>query len=175
MGQIFEFSSAALFAAQAYFVATAAVAGALAGCFHWSVKLWGAEAKVGVSRIVGVAVVAGGGLIGSAFLAQGIVQRGEGDTTAYQLFGVISAAGAILVALGLLGALQATLGAARHAEDDPPVDPYDGLTLEWLMPSPAVGGVAPVDLAVVTSPYPLLDLREADGGPAGAGDEKESK
>jgi hypothetical protein len=47
---------------------------------------------------------------------------------------------------------------ASNADAD--ADAVDGLTLEWAVEMPAVGGAVPDDLPVVTSPYPLLDTRE---------------
>ncbi|HPU39901.1 MAG TPA: hypothetical protein PLS63_10020, partial [Microthrixaceae bacterium] len=97
----------------------------------------------------------GGALLGTSVLVQAAVQL-DGETTAYQLFGLLTAGGAALLALGALSALVAAIRAAN----DEDVDPVDGLTLEWSFDAPASGGVGPVDLVRVRSPYPLLDARE---------------
>jgi heme/copper-type cytochrome/quinol oxidase subunit 1 len=64
-----------------------------------------------------------------------------------------------VVLLGMVTALAAILPALRRA-DDVPADPWDGVTLEWLTPSPPPLGNFDGDLAVVTSGEPLIDLRE---------------
>ncbi len=86
----------------------------------------------------------------------------DGKDTASQLFGALTAVGAALLALGVLGGYMTSLGAAKDAADGP-TEGAQGLTMEWAFPSPAVGGSVPDDLPEVTSPYPLLDAREGDG------------
>jgi hypothetical protein len=61
-----------------------------------------------------------------------------------------------VVAFGLLALRGFARGA--HVGDDP----WDAQTLEWTVPSPAVGGVV-ADLGLVRSPEPLLDAKEASG------------
>jgi hypothetical protein len=65
----------------------------------------------------------------------------------------------------VLSALGAVLGAARAGADGPTQPDDTGLTLEWATASPPVLGNFTEPLPPVTSPYPLLDLR--DGGDAG--------
>lgn len=97
----------------------------------------------------------GGGLLGTTLLVQSVVQL-DGETTAFQIFGLLVAVGAGLLALGGLSALVA----AMRATEDPAGEPVQGLTLEWSFPNPAGGGIGLPELARVTSPYPLLDARE---------------
>jgi cytochrome c oxidase subunit 1 len=153
-GTLFGASSGTLAAAQTAFVAAAALAGGIAGSLHWSPLLWGGPGTSTEGRLTVPLVVLGGGLLGTALLVQAIVQL-DGEPTAHQLFGALTAAGAALLALGVLSGL---IAAVRAADDD--AGTPEGATLEWSFPSPASGGVGLEDLARVTSPYPLLDARE---------------
>ena len=104
-------------------------------------------------------VFLGGGLLATAQLVQSVVQL-DGKDTASQFFGALTALGAVLLGVGILSGFMASLGAARDAEDGPDDDDgVHGLTLEWSYPTPTAGGTV-LDLAEVTSPYPLLDARE---------------
>lgn len=154
-GTLFAASPATLAAAQTAFVAAAALAGGVAASLHWTPLLWGGSGNSVEARLTLPLVIAGGALLGSALLVQSVVQL-DGETTAFQLFGLLTAAGAALLALGLLSALVAAVRAAG----DPEAESVEGLTLEWEFPSPAGGGVGLPELARVRSPYPLLDARE---------------
>lgn len=160
-GTLFGLNAAALGSAQAYFVIAAALGGALAGLFHWSPQVWGGAIKESTGKATTALVVLGGGLLATAQLVQAVVQL-DGKDTASQLFGALTAVGAALLALGVLGGYLTSLGAAKDAADGP-TEGAQGLTMEWAFPSPAVGGSVPDDLPEVTSPYPLLDAREGDG------------
>lgn len=153
-GTLFDASPVTLAAAQTAFVAAAAIAGAVAASFHWSPLLWGGAGNSVESRLTLPLVVLGGALLGTSVLVQAAVQL-DGEATAAQLFGLLTAGGAALLALGALSALVAAI---RAADDD--AEPVTGLTLEWSFAAPASGGVGPVDLVRVRSPYPLLDARE---------------
>jgi len=50
--------------------------------------------------------------------------------------------------------------ALQALTNDAPADPWDGLTLEWLSPTPPPLDNFVDDLPVVTSAEPLIDLRE---------------
>lgn len=153
-GTLFGASPATLASAQTAFVAGAALAGGIAASLHWSPLLWGGPGNSVESRLTVPLVVLGGGLLGTAVLVQAVVQL-DGETTAFQLFGLLTAVGAGLLALGALSAL---IAAVRSSGQEP--DPVEGLTLEWASSTPATGGVVRDDLARVISPYPLLDARE---------------
>ena len=85
------------------------------------------------------------------------------DGTAETLFGWLAAGTALVFFLGVAGAVVFSLGAGFDAEvddADAPIDPFDGLTLEWQVPSPAVGGERTALIPEIASPYPLLDAKE---------------
>ena len=153
-GTLFGSSPNTLAGAQTAFVAAAALAGGIAGSLHWSPLLWGGRGTSTEARMTVPLVLLGGGLLGTALLVQALVQL-DGDDTAHQLFGALVAAGAALLALGVLSALIAAVRSTDEEGDTP-----EGATLEWSFPSPAGGGVGLPELARVTSPYPLLDARE---------------
>lgn len=160
-GTLFDFGTLALAPAQMVFVLTAAVTGGLSGLAHWSVKVWGSEADdKGASTAIALADI-GGGLLATV-LAVAVFVQGSGDT-AETLFGWLTAGTALLFFGGVVGALLFSLGAGFGAEDsetEAPVDPFDGLTLEWQTPSPAAAGQRTADIGVIDSPYPLLDAKE---------------
>ena len=156
-GTLFDFEPVELVQAQAIFVVTAAVAGALAGLAHWSTKVWGSRARSPLALASIVLVDLGGGLWATVLAVQVFVQAG-GDDTADALFGVLIALGAVLVLVGLVGAVVSYVGS--DADDDVEAEDSSdesGLTLEWQTPSPAIGGVRMADLPEITSPYPLVD------------------
>jgi heme/copper-type cytochrome/quinol oxidase subunit 1 len=157
-GTVFGFNAAALGSAQAYFVIAAALGGGLAGLFHWSPQVWGGPVARTAGNATAALVFLGGGLLATAQLVQSVVQL-DGKDTASQFFGALTALGALLLGVGILSGFMASLGAARDAADGATDDEFDGLTLEWSYPTPTSGGTI-LDLAEVTSPYPLLDARE---------------
>lgn len=153
-GTLFGASPNTLAGAQTAFVGAAALAGGIAGSLHWSPLLWGGPGTSTEARMTVPLVVLGGGLMGTALLVQALVQL-DGEDTAHQLFGLLVAGGAALLALGALSAL---IAAVRSTDDDAATP--EGATLEWSFTSPATGGVGLPELARVASPYPLLDARQ---------------
>lgn len=148
-------------------VATAiAVAGA-AGVYLWAPKLTGRRLGDGIGKLL-VLILGGGALLVSVPLfIVGFAPRATGIAdSADALFGA-AAAGATLVALGVL-VIAAPMIATRinvltGGRTDAPDAWGTGQTLEWLCDSPPATGNFGT-LATVTSPEPLLDL--ADGGDA---------
>ena len=160
-GTLFGLDLVMLHWAQALFLVGAAMAGALGGLAFWSRRLFGADAASSANGAV-LATFLGGGLLGVLYVLQSILARDGAEGLASEAFGVIVAIGAALLALGALAGLATVLaaskaGAAADSADDP-----DGLTLEWVDPVVADSPLRDYDIAVVRSPYPLLDLR--DGG-----------
>ncbi len=92
---------------------------------------------------------------------EAFVQAG-GDNTGDAIFGGFEAAGALLALAGIIGALVASLGAAREPEgtdeeqDEAPV----GMTLEWQVTFPANAGMRTAEVGVIESPYPLHESTE---------------
>ena len=159
-GTLFDFLPTQLATAQTVFVFTAALAGALAGIAHWSRQVWGAPATDSLAAMSVGLVDVGGGLVATVLAIEVFVQAG-GDDTANALFGGLEALGGLLALVGVVGSLFAYLGAAREAEegDQEDVAP-EGMTLEWQVPAPAVGGVRTTPVPVVESPYPLYENPE---------------
>ncbi len=158
---LFDFSSLQLAKAQVLFVFAAAVAGALAGIAHWAPQIWGAPA-VDTTASISIALVdIGGGLMATVLAIEAFVQAG-GDNTGDAIFGGFEAAGALLALAGIIGALVASLGAAREPEgtdeeqDEAPV----GMTLEWQVTFPANAGMRTAEVGVIESPYPLHESTE---------------
>ena len=160
-GNLFNVSPVLLAEAQAVFVLAAAVAGALAGLAHWSVKVWGSEADDTTLKAAIGMVDVGGFILALTLAVQVLVQAGH-EGRGHVVFGLLAATGALLLVVGVIGALLGSLGAAREGGGDAAEDPYDGLTLEWQTPSPAVGAERTADLVPVGSPYPLFDLKEGN-------------
>lgn len=166
-GFLFGFDDILLESAQAYFLAAAALAGAFGALAFWSDKFWG-ETKDSSSKAAVTMALLGGGLLGTVVGLQAILLRSAtSDGLGNGLFGIGMAAGAGLLALGLLSALGGALSAARSGADGPSQVDETGLTLEWATASPPATGNFTEALPPITSPYPLLDLRTG-----GAGDEE---
>ncbi len=156
-GSLFGFDTAALEWSQGFFLMGAAVVGGLAGLAHWSRRLVAAPAPEAQAKGAITAVLAGSGLLASAYLVEGLAGANDQSLTA-EVLAALVAVGAVLTLLGALGGLGMVLSAARSGADNPDPDDDGGLTLEWAPAGVPVAGVAR-DLAYVNSPYPLLDLR----------------
>ena len=79
----------------------------------------------------------------------------EAKEEANAAIGIGEAVGALLMCVGILGALAASLGAARKSyENDVAADP-GGMTLEWQVPWPAVASQRTAEIPPINSPYPL--------------------
>lgn len=161
----------------------AAAVAALAGLQYWATKIWGRSLPAGVGLVVAALGLAGVLTLGVGQLVAGgwgqrdlvlVASNGsEGafdgslevprGTNSSELANVAATGGyAALAAAALvlgLGALKAAAG----GDDEVPADPWEGFTLEWATTSPP----APAnfdEVALVTSPTPLLDLRPDPGG-----------
>lgn len=157
---LWNLQTAMLGEAQALFVVTAAALGGLAGLFHWSERLFGAEAPGGPAKGSTAAVLLGGALASTILLVEAIAAGDDrGGLVNGLVYGAV-AVGLLLVVLGVLGTVAALLGAAREGQDGTSSEEQTGGTLEW-----AATGLAPSGLThqgVVTSPYPLSDLRDGE-------------
>jgi hypothetical protein len=106
-------------------------------------------------------VIAGGGLLSTVVLVQGLVQQ-DGEATANQFFGGVVVLAAALYLLGVLVAGSAMRSASAATADGVDDGEQAGGTLEWAASSPAHGDEVPDDLPAVTSPYPLADARDEE-------------
>jgi heme/copper-type cytochrome/quinol oxidase subunit 1 len=128
---------------------------------HWAPKLWGGKFSSAVS---GLALLGLAGTILAAFplYIAGFLDQPAGIAYADDdllIWNVISLVGHGLMALTVLGFLALLLGSlrGRRSVGD---DPWDAQTLEWATTSPAPRDNF-VDIPVVHSAEPLLDLKSA--------------
>lgn len=160
-GTLFDFEPAVLGRAQALFVITAAVIGLVAGTAHWSPQIWGARSDSSMVTGANLMLAAGGVLLGLTLAVE--VFLVANGTDASTVIGILSAVGALLMCIGVLGALSASLAATHTAYEGGGAGPADesGLTLEWQVPWPAVGAERTAALPEeFTSPYPFAPLEE---------------
>jgi heme/copper-type cytochrome/quinol oxidase subunit 1 len=150
------------------YVAYGAVLGVLGGLTHWAPKLWGRRLPEG--RVLPLALL---GVLATVLAAFPYYIAGFADQPAGsvewdyegpgELWNTLVTVGHGLMAITVLAfvglALRSFTGRGEPAGDDP----WDGQTIEWATTSPA-----PYDnydeVPVITSPEPLLDLKQASAG-----------
>lgn len=141
----------------------AAVIAGLGGVHWWATKVGRTPANEKLGMLAPLVLLIGSALTVIPDLVAGItgdeLQRNADWTGGYAGTNAAAAAGIALVALGVLIAVVSLLPLLKR-DDDAPADPWDGLTLEWLAPSPPPLENFVGDLPAVTSAEPLLDLRE---------------
>lgn len=155
-GTLFDFEPAALGGAQSAFVVTAALAALLVGLVVWSPQLWGSPAPTSSANGAAVLVFVGG-VVFSVALAVWIFLIAN-DVDGDQALGVFQATGALLMGMGLLGAIAAAFNSSRTAREGASDRDAGGMTLEWQVPWPAIAAERTAELPEsVDSPYPLAD------------------
>jgi heme/copper-type cytochrome/quinol oxidase subunit 1 len=136
----------------------AAVIAGLGGVHWWATKVGRTPANEKLGMLAPLVLLIGSALTVIPDLVAGItgdeLQRNADWTGGYAGTNAAAAAGIALVALGVLIAVVSLLPLLKRD------DPWDGLTLEWLAPSPPPLENFVGDLRAVTSAEPLLDLRE---------------
>jgi heme/copper-type cytochrome/quinol oxidase subunit 1 len=142
---------------QANLVLAAAIAGGLAGLFHWGPKITGRLLADGMAKLAAPVVLLGALLWGLVPFIEGLQGRFSALEDATDALGVVSVAGAALMVLAVAIGLVALIGATRGPTAEG--DPWGGQTLEWATSSPPPPGNF-ATLAVVRSPEPLLDPTE---------------
>lgn len=141
-------------------IGTGVLAG-LAGLFYWAPKFWGRVIPEGLSKLAAVVAVVGTLLAGLALCLLGFSTRFTGLADAADQLNWAAAIGAGVIAVGLVLALVALIVGARGP--DAGDDPWGGQTLEWATASPPPRGNFG-ELALVTSPEPLLDEADEEEG-----------
>ena len=160
-GNLLGFDVRLLGAAQVTFIGASVLCGTLAAVFHWSPQFWGGRVAAAPANAGALLVIAGGGLLSTVVLVQGLVQQ-DGEATANQFFGGVVVLAAALYLLGVLVAGSAMRSASAATADGVDDGEQAGGTLEWAASSPAHGDEVPDDLPAVTSPYPLADARDEE-------------
>jgi heme/copper-type cytochrome/quinol oxidase subunit 1 len=144
-------------------VVLAAVIAGLGGVHWWATKVGRQPANEKLGMLAPLVLLLGAALTVIPDLVAGVtgdeLQRNADFTGGYAGGNAAVAAGIGLVALGVLIAVLSFLPLLKRREDAP-TDPWDGLTLEWLAPTPPPLDNFVGDLPVVTSAEPLIDLRE---------------
>ncbi|MGH1502507.1 MAG: cbb3-type cytochrome c oxidase subunit I [Acidimicrobiales bacterium] len=147
-------------------VVAASVCGAVAAVNQWGHKIWGRQVDGRLGILAALVAALGGVVWAASMVASGFAGQGR-DLSALseavdgaEAYNAAAGAGMALLAVSgvllLVSVLLPSIGLGSQAE------PFRGLTLEWLAPSPAP--LSNFDAApVVTSPYPALDATD-DGG-----------
>ncbi len=153
------------------YVVYGAVLAAMGATIHWAPKLWGATIAAG--KVLPLALLGLTGTILAAFpmYIAGFLNQPAGlsylddDLVIWNVIALVGHAFMAVTVLGFVGLLLASL---RH---DEPVgdDPWDAQTLEWATTSPAPRDNF-VDVPVVHSAEPLLDLKSAATSAAASND-----
>lgn len=146
-----------------YVVYGAALA-AMGAVIHWAPKLFGAtfdSAKVTPLALIGLTgtILAAFPLYIAGFLDQpaGLAYTDD-DLVIWNLISLVGHSLMALTVVGFLGLLLLSLQGDREVGDDP----WDAQTVEWTTTSPAPRDNF-VDVPVVHSSEPLLDLKTASG------------
>ena len=153
------------------YVVYGAVLAAMGATIHWAPKLWGATLDNG--KVIPLALLGVTGTILAAFpmYIAGFLDQPAG--VAYLdddlvIWNVIALVGHAFFALTVLGFVGLVLLSTRH-DDSVGDDPWDAQTLEWATTSPAPRDNF-VDVPVVHSAEPLLDLKSAATSNAASND-----
>lgn len=137
-----------------------------AGVYYWGPKIFGRKLHTGVGLLAGLALLGGGILFSIPMLINGFLDlpefvfqpdlvAGIGNRDSIEALSIVSAAGALMVAGGMLLVLTdliatGVLGFGEPAGDDP----WGGQTLEWSTSSPPpIGNFAA--LPEISSATPL--------------------
>ncbi len=151
------------------YVAYGTALAVMGGVTLWAPKLWGKQLPTAPASLLALGGV-GGVVLASfphyiaGFLGQSSgLEYADGDLQIWNILVLAGHALFALVVLGFAGLLASTvLGDSADAVDDP----FDGHTIEWATTSPAPAGNF-VDVPMITSAEPLLDLKTANDSKAG--------
>jgi heme/copper-type cytochrome/quinol oxidase subunit 1 len=153
------------------YVVYGAVLALMGAVLHWAPKLWGSTlngAKMTPLALLGVTgtILAAFPMYIAGFLDQPAgVSYLDDDLVLWNIIALVGHALMALTVLGFVGLLLVS----RRSDDSVGDDPWDAQTLEWVTTSPAPRDNF-VDVPVVHSAEPLLDLKTAATSTAASND-----
>ena len=147
------------------YVTYGAALGLMGGVVHWAPKLLGRT--IDIKQVAPLALAGVGGTVLASFplYIAGFLNQPVGlgyDDGDLQIWNVLVLIGHVLMAMSVLGFAGLLASSLRNSGDSCPDDPFDGHTIEWATTSPAPAGNF-VDVPLITSAEPLLDLKTANG------------
>ena len=151
------------------YVVYGAVLASMGAVIHWAPKLWGST--IDSAKVIPLALLGVTGTILAAFpmYIAGFLDQPAGLSYLDDdlvLWNIIALVGHALMALTVLGFVLLLLTSLR-ADDSVGDDPWEAQTLEWTTTSPAPRDNF-VDVPVVHSAEPLLDLKSASNNGSNA-------
>ncbi len=152
------------------YVAYGTALGVMGGIALWAPKLWGKQLPNGPASMLALAGVGGVVLASFPHYIAGFLDQPGGltfDNGDLQIWNVLVLVGHALFALTVLGFVGLLASTVFGGGDDAIDDPFDGQTIEWATTSPAPASNF-VDVPMITSAEPLLDLKSANDGEKGA-------
>ncbi|NCG38989.1 MAG: hypothetical protein GWP48_15925 [Actinobacteria bacterium] len=147
--------------------ALAAITAAVAGIWFWAPKIGGDFLPSGHGRLVMLGFTAGALRVGAPQVVAGFFDAPDlmlfdTEDSVVNAMSLVSAVGAVLVALAAAGVISAIVSSKRSSGDAPGDNPWNGHTLEWATTSPPSVGNFAEPLAKVVSEAPLLDLTDEE-------------
>jgi heme/copper-type cytochrome/quinol oxidase subunit 1 len=143
----------------------ATVLAGLGGLVYWGPKLWGRRPADGPLRLLALVGLLAVALVAVPDVILGVMKQPAGSVSNFDVDGpagllnALSAVGYCLMGIVVLAVIALTVHGFRRG-DVAGDDPWDGQTLEWATTSPPPDPNF-VDLPVVTSAEPLLDIKLA--------------
>lgn len=153
------------------YVVYGAVLAAMGATMHWAPKLWGATIDAGKALPLALLGLTGTILAAFPMYIAGFLNQPAGLSYLDDdlvIWNVIALVGHAFMAVTVLGFIGLVLLSSRH-DDAIGDDPWDAQTLEWATTSPAPRDNF-VDVPVVHSAEPLLDLKTAATSTAASND-----
>jgi heme/copper-type cytochrome/quinol oxidase subunit 1 len=154
------------------YVVYGAALGAMGALVHWAPKLWGR--KLHDTGAIALAFLGVAATILATFplYIAGLLDQPAGvayDDSDLQIWNILSLVGHGLMVVTALAfvLLMLTSLVGRHGEVGD--DPWDGQTIEWATTSPAPRDNF-VDVPIIHSAEPMLDLRAATAAPTNGSD-----
>jgi len=152
------------------YVAYGIALGAMGGIVYWAPKLWGHT--LDMKKVAPLALLGVAGTILAAFphYIAGFLDQPAGlvyDNGDLQLWTILVLVGHGLMVLTVMAFAGLLVAAMAGSEQNAVDDPYDGQTIEWATTSPAPTSNF-VDVLLITSAEPLLDLKTANDSNTGS-------